>query len=369
MAAHERRPIFLYTDFGSADLYVGQVKAVLHAAGARIAPSSIFSTTRRAFRHRGERAPSRRAGAAAAGGRGHDRRRRSRRRRSDRDAVALEADGRWFVGPDNGLLSVLAARSRRRACTPSTGWPQPRSASFHGRDLFAPAAARIATRRRRLRAASHRSRASTSSSTPAISQVVYVDHYGNAMTGCARSARRMPVESGAHRHARVFSMSARRAFWYENSIGLVEIAANQASAAALLGSRSARTSACARDLYDRPRQPAARGAHRSCELRVGVSSTCARFPARGAIPTSAAELERRCRAASNMWEGTPRRAAPAARRFAARSAAQRELSRVRRSHGKRRVPRRRRAPARARRDRSASRSCAPSACRGSAIAT
>ena len=27
-------PIFLYTDFGSADVYVGQVKAVLHAHAA-----------------------------------------------------------------------------------------------------------------------------------------------------------------------------------------------------------------------------------------------------------------------------------------------------------------------------------------------
>ena len=39
-------PIFLYTDFGSADLYVGQVKAVLHAEAPGI-PSSICSTTRR----------------------------------------------------------------------------------------------------------------------------------------------------------------------------------------------------------------------------------------------------------------------------------------------------------------------------------
>lgn len=66
-----------------------------------------------------------------------------------RRAVALRlADGRQLVGPDNGLLSLAAqdgggvleavdlARSRFRL--------QPVSATFHGRDIFAPAAAHLA---------------------------------------------------------------------------------------------------------------------------------------------------------------------------------------------------------------------------------
>jgi S-adenosyl-L-methionine hydrolase (adenosine-forming) len=66
-----------------------------------------------------------------------------------RRAVALRlADGRQLVGPDNGLLSLAAedgggvveavdlARSRFRL--------QPVAATFHGRDIFAPAAAHLA---------------------------------------------------------------------------------------------------------------------------------------------------------------------------------------------------------------------------------
>jgi S-adenosylmethionine hydrolase len=68
---------------------------------------------------------------------------------AQRRAIALRlADGRVLVGPDNGLLSVAAragggiaeavdiARSRHRL--------QPVSATFHGRDIFAPVAAALA---------------------------------------------------------------------------------------------------------------------------------------------------------------------------------------------------------------------------------
>jgi S-adenosyl-L-methionine hydrolase (adenosine-forming) len=68
---------------------------------------------------------------------------------AERRAVALRvADGRLLVGPDNGLLWLAAAdaggvvkavdiaRSRFRL--------EPVSATFHGRDLFAPIAARLA---------------------------------------------------------------------------------------------------------------------------------------------------------------------------------------------------------------------------------
>jgi S-adenosyl-L-methionine hydrolase (adenosine-forming) len=68
---------------------------------------------------------------------------------AERRAIALRlADGRLLVGPDNGLLSLAAragggiaqavdiARSRHRL--------QPVSATFHGRDIFAPVAAALA---------------------------------------------------------------------------------------------------------------------------------------------------------------------------------------------------------------------------------
>lgn len=62
-----------------------------------------------------------------------------------RRAMAALADGRYFVAPDNGVLTrVLAGRSRSLAEIPARGFGGEVSATFHGRDLFAPAAARLA---------------------------------------------------------------------------------------------------------------------------------------------------------------------------------------------------------------------------------
>jgi S-adenosyl-L-methionine hydrolase (adenosine-forming) len=68
----------------------------------------------------------------------------------DRRAVALRAgDGRLFVGPDNGLLSLAAIAAGGVAEAVDIGASpfasQPVSATFHGRDIFAPVAARLAS--------------------------------------------------------------------------------------------------------------------------------------------------------------------------------------------------------------------------------
>jgi len=67
---------------------------------------------------------------------------------SDRRAVAVEADeGRFLVGPDNGLLSrALDRLGGARAAVELSRSPfrlEPVSATFHGRDLFAPVAAHL----------------------------------------------------------------------------------------------------------------------------------------------------------------------------------------------------------------------------------
>jgi S-adenosyl-L-methionine hydrolase (adenosine-forming) len=66
-----------------------------------------------------------------------------------RRAVALRSSGdRIFVGPDNGLLMLAAAADGGVAeayeLTNAELWLSPRSATFHGRDIFAPVAARVA---------------------------------------------------------------------------------------------------------------------------------------------------------------------------------------------------------------------------------
>jgi S-adenosylmethionine hydrolase len=67
---------------------------------------------------------------------------------SDRRAVAVETDeGRLLVGPDNGLLSrALDRLGGPRAAVELSRSPfrlEPVSATFHGRDLFAPVAAHL----------------------------------------------------------------------------------------------------------------------------------------------------------------------------------------------------------------------------------
>jgi len=62
-----------------------------------------------------------------------------------RRALAIEAGGQVFVGPDNGLLSLATIGKRSTVVlSPARIAVGPVSATFHGRDLFAPAAAKLA---------------------------------------------------------------------------------------------------------------------------------------------------------------------------------------------------------------------------------
>ncbi len=68
---------------------------------------------------------------------------------SDRKALALRDVGdRLYVGPDNGLLIPAAERlggiSAARELANPAFWLEPVSATFHGRDVFAPVAAHLA---------------------------------------------------------------------------------------------------------------------------------------------------------------------------------------------------------------------------------
>jgi S-adenosyl-L-methionine hydrolase (adenosine-forming) len=66
-----------------------------------------------------------------------------------RRAIAVAAGDRVFVGPDNGVLSWAATDHKIRAweLTDEELWLRPVSATFHGRDIFAPVAAHIAAGR------------------------------------------------------------------------------------------------------------------------------------------------------------------------------------------------------------------------------
>jgi S-adenosylmethionine hydrolase len=136
------RPVALLTDFGLVDHYLGVLHAVLekHTPGVPrldlghlVPPGDVWAAS---FQLRCAW-PSLPAGcvvlAVVDPGVGTDRR-----------ALALELGKRFLVAPDNGLAASLGAASRaveldwRRM-----GLAEP-SRTFHGRDLFAPAAARLA---------------------------------------------------------------------------------------------------------------------------------------------------------------------------------------------------------------------------------
>jgi S-adenosyl-L-methionine hydrolase (adenosine-forming) len=64
-----------------------------------------------------------------------------------RKPLLVEALGQLFIAPDNGVLSLVAARDKNstaREITNQNLWLPLPSATFHGRDLFAPAAAAMA---------------------------------------------------------------------------------------------------------------------------------------------------------------------------------------------------------------------------------
>ena len=66
---------------------------------------------------------------------------------TERAALAVSAGGQIFVGPDNGVLIPAARRlgitGVYRLAEPAY-WRHPVSATFHGRDIFAPVAAHLA---------------------------------------------------------------------------------------------------------------------------------------------------------------------------------------------------------------------------------
>lgn len=65
---------------------------------------------------------------------------------TDRKGVALEINDRFFVGPDNGIFSLLTGQYDFRAVhlENSGYWREEISKTFHGRDIFAPVAAHLA---------------------------------------------------------------------------------------------------------------------------------------------------------------------------------------------------------------------------------
>ena len=229
--------IHLFTDFTTKGPYLGQMKAVIH----RICPSTpvidlihdvpAFNIRSAAILLRQLStyiAPSEILLAVVDPGVGTPSRR----------PVIVEAGGRIYIGPDNGLFGLLPDVSMVREITDVSNNV---SISFHGRDIFAPVTARLA-------AGESFDSFSVSSEVPLSTVectetfVTYVDAYGNVFTSLSEAdiepgqtlrvgRRQIPWK------ATFAEASDGEVFWYVNSIGLVELAANKASATKVLGLR------------------------------------------------------------------------------------------------------------------------------------
>ncbi|MCW8970189.1 MAG: SAM-dependent chlorinase/fluorinase [Rhodospirillales bacterium] len=158
---------------------------------------------------------------------------------SERAPGVLHADGKWFVGPDNGLFEIVARRASNASWSRISWRPDNLSNSFHGRDLFAPVAAAIA-KGKPLPSIPEDIHTMRRPEWPDdLPRVVYIDAFGNVILGirgCVLGKEtRFFVGNEKISWARTFSeVPTGGLFWYENSNGLVEITANKSSAEQIL---------------------------------------------------------------------------------------------------------------------------------------
>jgi hypothetical protein len=236
------RPIVtLLTDFGTADGYVAEMKGVLlaHAPEATVidvthdVPAQDVEAGRLALARYWRRFPPGTVHVAVVDpGVG-----------SARAALAVASDDRFLVGPDNGLLSpALLAQGARVVQLPVPAHAAP---TFHGRDVFAPAAAMLlsGTPLDAL-GAPHDApivrRTAEARRLPdgtVAGQVITIDRFGNAVTNLVVRGSAEVVVGGR-------TLALRRSYSdvepgalvaLTGSNGLVEIAVRDGSAAQALG--------------------------------------------------------------------------------------------------------------------------------------
>ncbi len=175
-----------------------------------------------------------------------------------RNILAVHAAGHYFLAPDNGLLAPIVNRARDAlivrlgtAELARLGVHRP-SATFHGRDIFAPVAAELAAGRCPLQALGETVRTlvpawvedPTVEPRSVTGVVISIDHFGNLITNIDATLierYRLPlVHAGPGEYLALV-----------NSFGVIEIARAEHSAAEGLGlSRGAPV--VVRDRTDQP---------------------------------------------------------------------------------------------------------------------
>ncbi len=174
---------------------------------------------------------------------------------SARRPILVEMAGQYFVGPDNGVLTMAYSGKPHKArhITAEKYFLQPASRTFHGRDIFAPVAAHLAAGSRlasfgkliddHLKVAFEKPQ--QTSRRAWTGTVLHVDRFGNLITNFHVEdfpdfeKRPFEISIGTrklHRLASHYSEpDAGEIFLVKGSSGYFEVSANQASAAKLLG--------------------------------------------------------------------------------------------------------------------------------------
>ena len=238
------RPIItLTTDFGTADGYVGEVKGVLlsHSPDAELVditheiPPQDVERARLTVARVWRRFPPGTVHLVVVDpGVG-----------SGRAALAVQSEGRFLVGPDNGVLSPALLIAGARAI--ELPLPPRSSATFHGRDVFAPAAAALARGesvdalgRPAASPVLRRTPEPTRRSDGAIEgEIIVLDRFGNAVTNLI-GLRGGTIELGTRcitvRHT-YSEVAPGEPVAVTGSTGFIEIAVRDGDAASALGIR------------------------------------------------------------------------------------------------------------------------------------
>src|SRR5688500_752262 len=99
---------------------------------------------------------------------------------TERSAIALQAEGRFFVGPDNGVFTFIPSENAVKLTIPEGS-----SHTFHGRDVFAPAAGTLLAGKP-LRHLGDEAGVQVALHIPQPSgttgEVITIDHFGNLIT-------------------------------------------------------------------------------------------------------------------------------------------------------------------------------------------
>ncbi|MFH1804630.1 MAG: SAM-dependent chlorinase/fluorinase [Pseudomonadota bacterium] len=148
-----------------------------------------------------------------------------------RKGLMVRCDDVWFVGPDNGLFEILIRRAQRAEIWQIDWCPDVVSPSFHGRDIFGPVAAMLYEG---LDIGRQQIMLSDRDAGPQgwpddLAEIIYIDGYGNAMTGLRAATHDGAVMAGGRAlpHVRTFGdVALGQGLVYQNSFGLLEIAVN-----------------------------------------------------------------------------------------------------------------------------------------------